>query len=224
MINFLQSFSGTELLIVSVAYLIAIVFALTIHEFSHSLIALHQGDYTSKYFGRLTLNPLKHIDPIGFLCLFLFGFGWAKPVPINSVKFKNYRKGLFLTSIAGVCANFICSFAFMGLLILIFPTTSVLTIFSSGSYLLSFVYLVLYFSMQINLSLAIFNLIPIPPLDGFNCIASFTKGTNKFVEFLKRYGFLILLVLLITNAIDIIFSYVMSFVLPAFANFWYFIF
>ncbi len=224
MINFITNYSGVQLLVVSIAYLIAIVFAITIHEYSHSLIALTQGDYTSKYYGRLTLNPLKHIDPIGFICLILFGFGWAKPVPINSVKFKNYKKGLFLTSLAGICANLIFSFLFMGILVLAFPTTSLVTIFSSSSYLLQFLYLLLYFSASINLGLAIFNLIPIPPLDGFNCILSFTKGTNKFINFIKQYGFIILLLLLITNVIDILFAYLYGLILPAFANFWYFIF
>ena len=95
MLNFFYTYSGVDLLIVIVAFLIAVIFALTVHEYSHSLVATTQGDYTSRNFGRLTLNPLKHIDPVGFLCLVLFGFGWAKPVPINSYKFKNLKKACF---------------------------------------------------------------------------------------------------------------------------------
>ena len=223
MIDLFLTYSGVELLVISIAYLLAIVFALTIHEYSHSLVALTQGDYTSRNFGRLTLNPLKHIDPIGFLCLLLFGFGWAKPVPINSTNFKNYRKGVFLTSIAGICANFIASFVFMGILTVAFPLTSLETILTSN-YLLQFLYLLLYFCATINLGLAIFNILPISPLDGFNTLQSFTKGTNKFVEFMKRYSFIILLVLLITNVIDIVFAWLYGFILPAFSSFWYFIF
>ena len=160
MINFFTTYSGVELLIISIAYIIAIVFALSIHEYSHSLVALTQGDYTSRNFGRLSLNPFKHIDPIGFLCLLLFGFGWAKPVPVNSLNFKNYRKGMFLTSIAGICANFICCFIFMGILTVAFPFTTLETMLSTN-YLLQFLYMVIYFSATINLGLAIFNLLPI---------------------------------------------------------------
>jgi len=222
MISLIRSFSGTELLIVLVAFVLAILFALTIHEFSHSLIALSQGDYTSRNFGRLSLNPLNHIDPIGFLCLVLFGFGWAKPVPINSLKFKNYRLGLFLVSISGVTANFICCFIFVGLLVLIF--NGIFITITSYSYLMQFLYYLLYFSASINLGLAIFNLLPIPPLDGFNIVSSFSKGTSQFVEILKRYGFLILIILLIFNVIDLLLGVIYSFVFPAFVDFWKFIF
>lgn len=222
MINFFGEYSGTELLIVIVAFLIAILFALSIHEFSHGLIALTQGDRTAQNFGRVTLNPFKHIDPVGFLCLVLFGFGWAKPVPINSYKFKNYKKGLFLTSVAGVCANFIACFVFVGLFVLCFAKMSAETLMAS--YLLQFLYYLLTFSISINLGLAIFNMIPIPPLDGFNVLLSFTKGTNKFMQVMSRYGSIILIVLLIFDVINLLFGVVYGFVLPAFSNFWQFIF
>lgn len=223
MINFLTYYTGVELLVICVAFILAILFALTIHEYSHSLVALTQGDFTSKYFGRLSLNPFKHIDPIGFICLLLFGFGWAKPVPINSTKFKNYRKGIFLTSIAGVCANIFCSFLFVGILVLSFNGIAVATI-QEANYLTQFLFYLLYFSATINLGLAIFNIIPIPPLDGFNVVLSFTKGTNKFVNFISKYGFIILLALLIFNVIDLLFGAIYGFVLPAFESFWSFIF
>ncbi|MBE5746448.1 MAG: site-2 protease family protein [Clostridiales bacterium] len=219
MLDFIGVFQGVEFFIVSAAFILVILFSLTIHEFAHSYIAYTQGDVTSKYFGRMSLNPAKHIDPMGFICLLLFGFGWAKPVPINSVKFKNYRKGLFLTSIAGVCANIIATFVFSGLFILYTNLNTAIV-----SYFETFVYYLLYFGVSINLGLAIFNLLPIPPLDGFNVIASFTKGTNKFVEFLRKYSFVILLAFLILGWIDIIFDIVFSFVLPAFYDFWQFIF
>lgn len=220
MLNFIGESSGMDLLIICLAFFIVILFALTIHEWGHSFVAFTQGDTTSKYFGRLSLNPFKHIDPIGFLCLLLFGFGWAKPVPVNTVKFKNYRKGVFLTSIAGVTLNFIVSFVCMGLLVLFFSNFNFIT----ANYLLQLIYYILYFGAQINLGLAIFNMLPIPPLDGFNVILSFTKSTNRFIEFLQKYGFILLLVLLLTNIIDIIFLTVYNFVLPAFGNFWQFIF
>ncbi len=219
MINFFGMYEGVELIIVIVAFLIAILFGLTIHEYSHSLVAFYQGDVTSKYFGRLSLNPLKHIDPIGFFCLVFFGFGWAKPVPVNTVKFKNYKKGIFLTSIAGVCANIISSFVFIGILTLIFSNPETILNLSTN-YVLQFIYYILVYSASINLGLAIFNILPIPPLDGFNMIASLSKTNNKFLQFLMRYGFLILVFLLLFNVIDVLFEAIYGFVLPAFTNFW----
>ena len=223
MLEFFRIYSGMDLLIICVAFIIVILFALTIHEFAHSYVAMTQGDYTSRYFGRLSLNPFKHIDPIGFLCLILLGFGWAKPVPINSTKFKNYKKGLFLTSIAGVCANFICSFLCAGLLVLCFKNTNISEL-SNLSYIKQFLFYLFSLGASINLGLAVFNLLPIPPLDGFNALCSFTKGTNRFVEFLKRYGYILLLILLIFNVIDYLFGLVYGVVLPAFLSFWHLIF
>lgn len=220
MLNFFGNYYGVDLLVICAAFIIVILFALTIHEWAHSYIAFTQGDVTSKYFGRMTLNPMKHIDPIGFLCLLLFGFGWAKPVPINSVKFKEYRKGLFLTTIAGVTANFIMSFVSMGLLVF----ASKFINFDAGGHIRNFIFYLLNFSAQINLGLAIFNLLPIPPLDGFNIIMSFTKGTNKFVYFMQRYSFILLLALIVFDVIDYLFVFVYTFVLPAFVYFWNFIF
>ena len=221
MLNFFEQYRGVELFIVIMAFLIAIVFALTVHEFSHSLIATTQGDYTSRNFGRLTLNPLKHIDPVGFLCLVLFGFGWAKPVPINSYKFKNFKKGMFLTSISGICTNFIFSFLFVGLYVLIFQN---MPEEAFNNYFSQFLFYLLVYSASINLGLAVFNLLPIPPLDGFNAVLSFTKGSNKFTQVLSKYGFIILLVLIVFNVIELLFGVVYGFVIPAFQNFWYFIF
>lgn len=222
MINFLRTYSGVELIVVSLAFILVILIALTIHEVAHSYVAFTQGDVTSKYFGRLSLNPAKHIDPIGFICLLLFGFGWAKPVPINTVKFKNYRKGIFLTSIAGVCANFILSFISVGLLAFMLKFVSHQMIVYN--YFYKFLYHFLTFSATINLGLAIFNLLPIPPLDGFNVLTSLTKGNNKVVNFLVKYGFIILLAVLLFGIIDVIFSALYGVVIPAFTNFWQFIF
>ena len=141
--------------------------------------------------GRVTLNPLAHIDPIGFVCCALFGFGWAKPVEINPIKFRNYKKGLFLTSIAGVTINIILAFLGCGIYYIclrFLPLTNGFNLF------------LLYFGMfmyTINLSLFVFNLLPVYPLDGFNCIAALTKYDNKFVNFMRKYGTLILIIVLI---------------------------
>lgn len=220
MIDFIQTYSGIELLIVSVAYIVAILVALTCHEFSHAYVSYKQGDLTAKSQGRLSLNPLNHIDPIGFLCLLLLGFGWAKPVQVNDLKFKNYRRGIFLTSISGIITNFLLSFLFVGIYVALMPW-----LFSTWEMtnIQSFVYYFIQFSISINLVLAFFNALPIPPLDGFNAITAFTRYDNKVVNFLRRYSYIILLVLILSTLIDLLFGYAIDFVYPAFLRFWSFI-
>src|SRR5690554_5725903 len=106
MINFFQTHSGLDLLSAVAAFSIALIIAFSLHEFAHAFVAHKLGDNTAKIEGRLTLNPLSHIDPLGFLFLFLLGFGWAKPVPVNKYNFKsNRRLGMFYVAIAGVVVN-----------------------------------------------------------------------------------------------------------------------
>lgn len=146
---------------------LAALIALTVHEFSHGFAAYKLGDPTARSFGRLTLNPLKHLDPFGALCMIFFHFGWAKPVPINPRYFKKPKRDFAITALAGPLSNLILSFlsAFFYLLLykelsgIRFESTLTLNLASN---LLLFVYLM----HAINLGLAIFNLIPIPPLDG----------------------------------------------------------
>ena len=220
MIEFIQQYSGIELLIVSVAYIVAIVFALTCHEFSHALVSYKQGDLTAKSQGRLNLNPLNHIDPLGFICLLLFGFGWAKPVQVNNFKFKNYRRGIFLTSISGIVTNFILAFLFTGLYVAVSPWLLATVEMSN---IKMFVYYLLMFSITINLVLAFFNALPIPPLDGFNAISAFTRYDNKVLYYLRRYSLFILLILIVSSLVDIAFGFLYNLTFPAFLNFWKFI-
>ncbi|MBW1914815.1 MAG: site-2 protease family protein [Deltaproteobacteria bacterium] len=128
-----------------------ILFAIAIHEYAHGKAALSLGDPTAKNAGRLTLNPISHIDPIGAICLFLFHFGWAKPVPINTSYFKNPRKDIILTSLSGPMSNFAAAFA-AGVFLKNFPL-------QSSPFL---VYLLSYMVL-INTALGLFNLLPIPP-------------------------------------------------------------
>lgn len=191
MLNFINDLSGTEIISAGLALILVLVISLSLHEFGHAFVAYKQGDMTPKIMGRVTLNPLAHIDPIGFVCCALFGFGWAKPVEINPIKFRNYKKGLFLTSIAGVTINIILAFLGCGIYYIclrFLPLTNGFNLF------------LLYFGMfmyTINLSLFVFNLLPIYPLDGFNCISALTKYDNKFVNFMRKYGTLILIIVLI---------------------------
>lgn len=143
--------------------IVIVLFALTVHEVSHGYVAYKLGDPTARNLGRLTLNPMRHLDPIGALAMLLFGFGWAKPVPINSRYFKNPRWGMALTAAAGPASNLLLAFANVLVLRLAFllfgaqfGSTPLFSIFIS--FIMSAAYL--------NIALAIFNLLPIPPFDG----------------------------------------------------------
>ena len=162
---------------------VVIVFLiLPIHEFAHAWAAHKMGDDTAKYMGRLTLNPLAHVDWIGAICLVLTGFGWAKPVPINPVKFRKPRFGTAITAAAGPISNIIV--AFLALVVYrILACTSFVTGSGDMPY---FVMYMLSFFVQVNIGLAIFNLIPIPPLDGSKILQYFTSA--KFDRFVAQYS------------------------------------
>ena len=153
------------------ATLMIIFLVLPFHEWAHAWVASLLGDTNIKYRGRLSLNPMSHIDYMGALCLLLFGFGWAKPVPVDPSRFKNPKWGMALVSLAGPLANIVAGiaggFIFYGLLYLVpdkmFITSSV------GAYVMLF----LQYYIAINCSLAVFNLLPIPPLDGSKILFAF---------------------------------------------------
>lgn len=176
--------------------LFAVIFVFVPHEFAHAFVAYKCGDPTAKMRGRLTLNPLKHIDVYGFVLCMLTGFGWAKPVPINPYNFKNYRRGLFLTSIAGVVANYIIAFFAYPLfltVILYFP-------FERGGYYFGEFLSQTFSSIYVfSLSVFIFNLLPFNPLDGFRVVQSLTREFNPVHKFLKNYGQYILIVLVLES-------------------------
>ena len=166
------------------------LFVLVPHEFAHAAVAVANGDPTPKLNGRLSLNPLRHFDPLGFVMCALVGFGWARPVPINSANFKNYKVGLFTTAIAGVVTNYIIAFIFYPLYALSYMYVGTGT--AGGLFLTTFLWLV----FSYNLSIAVFNLLPLFPLDGFRVVESLTGPWNKVRQFLGKYGQPILLVLI----------------------------
>ena len=170
---------------------IPLLFSVIIHEVAHGWVAYRMGDPTAKWSGRLTLNPLKHLDPIGTLMLFLVGFGWARPVPVNFNNIPDKRKGLIFVSSAGILANIL--FAFFALLFI--------RLFSESSSGTAFV--LVYYLVQINLTLAALNLIPIPPLDGSKILMGIvSRRTQYFLGRLEPYGFFIIIGFLYLGILD----------------------
>lgn len=185
----------------------AFLFVLVIHEFSHAWMARRFGDNTSEWSGRLTLNPYAHIDPIGTILfpimsialgLHIF-FGWAKPVPINPRLFSNYRKGLFWVAFAGPLSNIIGGFLTAFFLVAFMAYVPRDFVFYAGAQA------ILESCLVLNFSLAIFNLIPVPPLDGSNIVLSLLSynASRKFME-IQQYANILLLVLLFSGALNVI--------------------
>lgn len=201
--------SITELL----ARMIVLFSAITVHEYAHGFVAYKLGDPTAKYSGRLSLNPLSHIDPFGAICMVLFRFGWAKPVPINPMYFKDRRKGTALVSIAGPLANIALAFlsTVIFALYLVFLAPYIWTPLSS---FISEIFVQL---ALLNISFAIFNLIPFPPLDGGKILGAFLSQ-ESYMNLLQyeRFGFPILIILSLTGILGRILS---IFVMPLY-NLW----
>ncbi len=189
-------FSDPLAFLLELLYLLPAVFlALSFHEFGHAFVAYKMGDPTARNLGRMTLDPIKHIDPVGILCLMFLGFGWAKPVPVNPNNFKQRRKGEFLVSIAGISMNFILAVVFTIVLALlaVFGVNNIIAI------------RIIQYIIQINFALMVFNLIPIYPLDGGNIIrAALWKKSYKYDQFMSKYGFILLIVLLFSGIIGTI--------------------
>jgi len=176
-----------------------ILWALSIHEFAHGYVAYKLGDPTPKFAGRLTLNPLAHIDIVGFIALFLVHFGWAKPVPINPrnfVKVSSWRKGEILVSLAGPLANFISALLCI-LFLKHFPFHLLPESLSNP------IFLMFKYSTFINAAFGVFNLIPIPPLDGSKILEA-VLPYNAWLEYKKiePYGPIILIILVISPVIN----------------------
>jgi Zn-dependent protease len=201
-----------------VSRLIAIIISLAFHEWAHAYAAYKLGDPTARNLGRMTINPLAHIDIIGFLALLIVRFGWAKPVPINPRNFKKPRRDEIIVSVAGVCTNLLLAFIALGIgiafgVLLVYDGY----LFSDGKFMgmlaSNFVF--------INLALFVFNLIPVPPLDGYHVLQNLLiRHINyRFFAFIERYSFIILIVLLMSGFTTTLLSWVVTGLLNGMAQF-----
>ncbi|MBI5589110.1 MAG: site-2 protease family protein [Deltaproteobacteria bacterium] len=176
-----------EFILIAVPLLYSIIF----HELAHGWVAYLMGDPTAKSLGRLSLNPLKHLDPMGTIMLFIFGFGWAKPVPVNFYLLRDRHKGMILVSAAGIITNMLLAFSalFLNRLLSLSPSSMPAEL--------------LYYVAQINIMLAAFNLIPLPPLDGSKILMGFASpNVQNFFFRIERYGLLIIIGLLYFGALN----------------------
>jgi Zn-dependent protease len=179
-----------------------LLYSVIFHELAHGWVAYRLGDPTAKFMGRLTINPLKHLDPMGTLMLFIFGFGWAKPVPVNLNRLRDRRLGLILVSSAGFITNILLAFSAIFLYRL-------LSIPESGITAQLF-----YYFARINIILAAFNLIPLPPLDGSKILMGFApRNVQSFLSRIERYGFFIIIGLLYLGVLDPIIRFIESMIL-----------
>ncbi len=190
-------FSFADGIVYIISALAVIFLTLPIHEFAHGLTAVKLGDNTPRWQGRLTLNPFAHIDYMGALFILLFGFGWAKPVQVNHLNFRNPKRDMAITALAGPVSNIIMAFIFYVIYFCLAAFGTADTIISSAINFCVFV-------SVINVKLAVFNLIPVPPLDGSRILTAFLPNRTyyKIMQY-ERYIYLCFMLLLFTNVLDL---------------------
>lgn len=183
----------TDMLLAVIPALICI----TLHELSHGFVAYKLGDNTAKNMGRLTLNPIKHIDIFGLIMMVVFKFGWAKPVPVNMRNFKNPKRDMAITALAGPLSNVLICCVVLFIYGLVYLPCNLAGTEFAGSLLYA-----VYITAYLSIALAIFNIIPIPPLDGSKVLFSLMsdEGYMKLMRY-ERYGMLLLLALIVTDAL-----------------------
>lgn len=193
--SILRGASGIEIAILFLARLFVVFCTLPVHEYAHAFVADKLGDKTARLSGRLTLNPMAHIDILGAIMILFVGFGYAKPVPVNPRNFKNPKKGMAITALAGPFSNILMAVVFMFL-------SNVLSLFGNSLFVQAF-YVFFSFAASINIGLAVFNLIPIPPLDGSRVLELLIpdKYYYKFAQY-ERYIVIVIFALIIFGVLD----------------------
>ncbi|BAF59418.1 MAG: site-2 protease family protein [Pelotomaculum sp.] len=173
----------------------AVILGLTFHELAHGWTADRLGDHTARHMGRLTINPLAHIDPVGLILLFLAGFGWARPVPVNPYNLKgDIGRGMLLVSLAGPAAN------------MLLAVLSAVVLGAFHDLQLPYFEQIMFYMVHINVVLCFFNLIPVPPLDGSKILAGILPGRQNWLLQLEAYGAILLIILIFTGIIGLIFN------------------
>ena len=193
--SILRGASGIEIAILFLARLFVVFCTLPVHEYAHAFVADKLGDKTARLSGRLTLNPMAHIDILGAIMILFVGFGYAKPVPVNPRNFKNPKKEMAFTALAGPFSNILMAVVFMLL-------SNVLSLFGSSLFVQAF-YVFFSFAASINIGLAVFNLIPIPPLDGSRVLELLIpdKYYYKFAQY-ERYIVIVIFGLIVFGVLD----------------------
>ncbi len=204
----------------SPASILAMLLALSVHEWAHGYAAYLLGDPTAKYEGRLTLNPLVHLDPIGTILFLLVGFGWGKPVPVNPRYFSHYRRDTALVALAGPVSNIVIAIL-ASLLLLLSHSLGSISVLSGIAGPSSFLFSFFEFSIALNLTLMAFNLLPIAPLDGSKILAAFIPlQYDELFEQYMSYGPFILLFLLLSDrflGFDVFSAWISIITMPFFA-------
>ena len=167
---------------------VAILISIILHEVAHAFVALRCGDTTARDSGRLTLNPVAHFDLIGFLMLVFARIGYARPVPVNPNNFRHRKRGMVAVALSGIIVNLLLAFLFMPLWLL---SVGWMRNSNAGYYLFRF----LYIFIALNVNLALFNILPICPLDGFEVVETLVAPTSKIVKFMRNYGKYVLIIL-----------------------------
>ena len=213
LINIFQNYSMPTALIVFLGYIIAVLLTLSLHNFFQAFVSYKQGDMTAKAYGMLSLNPFRHVSALGLICLIIVGFGWSKPVPMNPFQFREGRKGAIKVALSGMIGNLIVSiiFSFLYVLTLLIDGTSSFAIFIQGF---------CYYMTIINFIFFVFNLLPIYPLDCFIFLSLLLSSENKFLLFMFKWGFIILLVLLLTGIFSLLVQTMLSLILSPLFHLW----
>ncbi|MBO4770110.1 MAG: site-2 protease family protein [Clostridia bacterium] len=209
--DLIQGGFNRYMLMATVLSIPTIIIALCFHESAHGWIAYKMGDSTARNFGRITMNPVKHFDLMGFLCMLFFGFGWAKPVPVNSRNFRNPKWGMVFTALAGPVSNLLLALGGM----LIFQTAN---LFLTESVFSMVIWYFLYYFCFLNIYLAVFNLLPVPPFDGSRIFFAFLPSKAYFaIMKYERVILIVVLILLWTGIISLPFGWLADRIFEGFA-------